>query len=108
MENQMKQNHLTIKNRIDTARKAVDPDVIRSFLFDVEQDVRVAAASNLKATEEVVAEYARDDSPYVRAAAADNDNIGQDYLMILAADEFVIVREAAVANIRRRMRQGRI
>ena len=108
MNNRMKQNHLAVEKRIEIARKTEDPAVIESFLYDVEQDVRVAAASNPRATAEVVAEYAKDNSPYVRAAAADNDNIDPDSLARATADEFVIVRDAAIANVRRRIRQGKL
>ena len=108
MKNQLHENEMTIQRRIAIARQTQDSSTIESFLNDVEQEVRVAAASNVNAIPEVVALYLRDLSPYVRAAAADNDAISERNLLRAAADEYVIVRESAIANIRRRIQQGKI
>ena len=108
MKNQLAKNELTMQKRIAAARESQDSKIIQSFLYDVEQEVRIAAASNISATPEVVAMYLKDLSPYVRAAAADNDAIDEKDLLRASADEYAIVRESAIANIRRRIRQGKL
>lgn len=108
MQNQINLNSLATEKRLKLARETLDPQMIEEFLDDEDSFVRAAAAANPAATAEVLVKYAKDRSPYVRAAAADNDNINNMQLLKLAAESYRIVREAAVANIRRRMRQGKI
>lgn len=108
MQNQINFNSLAVERRLKLAQETRDPEMIAAFLNDEDSYVRSAAAANPAATAEVLAKYAKDRSPYVRAAAADNDNIDNIDLLKLGAESYQIVREAAVANVRRRMRQGKI
>lgn len=108
MKFQLEVKGLPYQTRISLAKETIDPAVIEAFVDDPEPEVRMMAAGNPAATAETVEKYSRDPSPYVRAAAAGNHKADDKTLLRLVVDDYFLVKDAVEANIKERIKEGRL